>query len=133
MEKFERLNLNKQLTSIADGMPVVRDCIDTEILLSFWDDEGAEGFIYWWEKEGAKFFQEHINERDGKKTPGKFKKVNFLDELTLLTDDRPAFRNCLEFEVMLKFIEAEDAKSFEHWWEETATFNFNSWFEDWAA
>jgi hypothetical protein len=53
MPKFKRVNLDDVLRADADGMPVFRRCFLHEILLSFYDDAGAESFREWWDAQGA--------------------------------------------------------------------------------
>lgn len=59
--KFERVDLNHELRADADGMPVFRRCFENEILLSFYDDDGAYGFEEWWEEKGSELFGEWMN------------------------------------------------------------------------
>lgn len=128
-EKFTRVSLNKELTANADGMPTIRECLDTELLMSFLDDEGAEHFDIWWHQKGSKSFQDFVNEKTGMKKPGKFRNVEFPRELTLLTEGKPAFRNCFDHEIMLVFKEGSERTMFEEWWEEEASISLALWID----
>jgi len=62
-KKFERVNLDKVLRANADGMPVFRNCFEHEILMSFYDDDGAYGFEDWWNSEGSAIFNDYMRNR----------------------------------------------------------------------
>ena len=49
---FERVTLKDSIPADADGTPVLRECWEHEILMSFWDDSGAAAFRDWWYAEG---------------------------------------------------------------------------------
>lgn len=55
-KKFTRVTLDYELRANADGMPVFRKCFENEILLSFYDDEGAWAFREWWEEVASQAF-----------------------------------------------------------------------------
>ena len=63
IKKFERVDLDKVLRADADGMPVFRNCFENEILMSFYDDDGAYGFEDWWHKEGSAIFYDYMENR----------------------------------------------------------------------
>lgn len=63
-KKFERVSLDNVLRADADGMPVFRNCFENEILMSFYDDEGAYEFSDWWRIEGSRFFQRYLEDND---------------------------------------------------------------------
>lgn len=54
--KFERVDLEDVLRADADGMPVFRRCFEHEIMMSFFDDSGAEAFREWWSNWGDAHF-----------------------------------------------------------------------------
>ena len=62
-KKFNRVNLDKVLRADADGMPVFRECFENEILMSFYDDDGAYGFEDWWFIEGSTIFRDYMDNR----------------------------------------------------------------------
>lgn len=57
--KFTRVELENVLRADADGMPVIRRCFPHEIMMSFYDDIGAERFRDWWEEFGAELFGDY--------------------------------------------------------------------------
>jgi hypothetical protein len=59
-EKFKRVNLDKVLRADADGMPVFRNCFEHEILMNFYDDDGAYEFEDWWNLEGSALFYKYL-------------------------------------------------------------------------
>jgi hypothetical protein len=44
-------------------MPVFRECFEHEILMSFYDDDGAYGFEDWWFIEGSAIFRDYMDNR----------------------------------------------------------------------
>mgnify|MGYP001573322396 CR=1 FL=1 len=57
---FKRVDLDKELRADSDGRPVFRECLEHEILLSFYDDDGAYAFETWWTLEGSQVFANWI-------------------------------------------------------------------------
>ena len=62
-KKFDRVDLENVLRANTDGMPVFRDCFEHEILMSFYDDDGAYGFSDWWNLEGSVIFNDYMENR----------------------------------------------------------------------
>lgn len=62
-KRFTRVRLDDVLRADADGMPIFRRCFGHEIMLTFFDDDGAINFREWWEDKGAKQFYEWIEDR----------------------------------------------------------------------
>jgi len=62
-KKFERVDLEDVLRANADGMPIFRKCFEHEILLSFYDDDGAYGFNNWWFEEGSVLFYDYMKKQ----------------------------------------------------------------------
>ena len=62
-KRFEELDLEDVLRANADGMPIFRKCFEHEILLSFYDDDGAYGFRDWWNEEGTFVFNSFMEKR----------------------------------------------------------------------
>ena len=54
--KFKQVCLDRELRADADGMPVFRRCFQHEVMMTFNDDSGAEGFREWWEDKGNEIF-----------------------------------------------------------------------------
>lgn len=67
MGKFTRVDIEYELRADADGMPVFRECFDNELLLSFYDDEGARAFEDWWFLVGAESLAKYCQETEGYK------------------------------------------------------------------
>jgi hypothetical protein len=63
-KKFERVNLDKFLRADVDDMPVFRKCFEHEILMSFYDDDGAYEFEDWWNAEGSVLFYKFLENKD---------------------------------------------------------------------
>ena len=63
-KKFDRVDLEDELRANADGMPVFRKCFEHEILLSFYDDDGAYGFRDWWYEEGSAVFYKYMEKEE---------------------------------------------------------------------
>ena len=67
MRKFTRMRLDRELRSDADGMPVFRSCFQHEVMMTFFDDSGAQAFRRWWETEGvdgfSSFYEKYMTER----------------------------------------------------------------------
>lgn len=61
---FTRVSLEDVLRADADGMPVFRKCFENEILLSFFDDDGAYAFHQWWVEHGAAAFGEWLIQQE---------------------------------------------------------------------
>ena len=59
-KKFERVTLDNKLRAKTDGMPVFRDCMDNETLMSFFDDDSNYAFIEYWNDKGAEQFNEWL-------------------------------------------------------------------------
>jgi hypothetical protein len=59
-KKFERVVLDNKLRANTDGMPVFRECMDNETLMSFFDDEGNYAFNEYWSNLGAEHFNEWL-------------------------------------------------------------------------
>ena len=57
---FKRVDLDKEIRADANGRPVIRECAEHEILMSFYDDDGAYSFEEWWVLEGSQVFAEYI-------------------------------------------------------------------------
>lgn len=55
MKKFERVTEKRSLNI---------EMADHEVLLSFYDDSGAEAFDIWWEEEGKASFRKWMENRE---------------------------------------------------------------------
>lgn len=60
MGEFTRVSLDEDIRADADGAPVIRECHDHEIMMSFFDDEGACAFREWWDDVGAEQFYDWL-------------------------------------------------------------------------
>lgn len=55
-KKFIRVELEDELRSDTDKMPVFRRCFEHETLMSFYDDDGNYAFREWWDEVGSNHF-----------------------------------------------------------------------------
>lgn len=62
--KYTEVSLESQIRSDADGLPVIRDCMEFETLMSFNDDDDNIAFREWWDKKGAYFFNEWLKRNE---------------------------------------------------------------------